>query len=94
METLQQDKGRYKLGKITKSIIPLWMEYESLVAQEKTRRYNQGSVLHEYWFSKRKELVGWTYSAFLDHVNGLDKDQVGRDYEDDQRKYGDFSEWF
>jgi hypothetical protein len=70
------------------------MEYEALVTQEKTRRYNQGSVLHEYWFSKRKELVGWTYSAFLDHVNGLDKDQVGRDYEDDQRKYGDFSEWF
>jgi hypothetical protein len=70
------------------------MEYEALVTQEKTRRYNQGSVLHEYWFSKRKELVGWTYSAFLDHVKGLDKDQVGRDYEDDQRKYGDFSEWF
>jgi len=82
------------LGKITKSIIPLDIEYEALVSQEKTKRYNQGSVLLDYWFSKRKELVGWTYSAFLDHVNGLDKDQVGRDYESDQRKYGDFSEWF
>lgn len=82
------------MGKIKKSIVPLWMEYGALKSKERTKRYNAGSVLHDYWFSKRKELVGWTYSAFLDHINELDKDKVGRDYENDQRKFGDFSQWF